>query len=87
MRWILIVNVKPGLQKGWATRYFVGQYDGSKFVLQDRMDKPRYLDYGADFSNLNTMFDFPLNTKYRTGMAWMGNTEYLDKVPTEEWKG
>jgi fructan beta-fructosidase len=88
-RWVLILNLEPGYQVGSGTRYFLGQYDGSKFVLDydEDITQARYIDYGADFTGLHTLFDFPLSPQYRTGFGWMGNLRYQSKTPTAEWKG
>src|SRR6266436_5548877 len=45
--WVLIVNVNPGgPNKGSATQYFLGGFDGNKFTSFSA--DTRWLDYGPD---------------------------------------
>ncbi len=45
--WVLFVSINPGgLNGGSATQYFIGNFDGKKFV-PNRTDT-RWLDYGTD---------------------------------------
>ncbi|MDP9046580.1 MAG: glycoside hydrolase family 32 protein [Bacteroidota bacterium] len=80
--WILIVNLNPGgPNKGSATQYFVGRFDGNKFTALDT--QTRWLDYGPDeyagviWGNTGTRKVF---------LGWMSNWLYANKVPTEKWR-
>lgn len=80
--WVLIVNVNPGGPNGGsATQYFIGQFDGNKFIEID--DKIRWMDYGPDeyagitWSNTGTRKIF---------LGWMSNWEYANNVPTKLWR-
>lgn len=80
--WTLIVNINPGgPNKGSATQYFLGQFDGKTFREVDTTT--RWIDYGPDeyagitWENVN-------NRKLFIG--WMSNWLYADKVPTEKWR-
>lgn len=81
--WVLLVSINPGGPNGGsATQYFVGQFDGHRFVPSDTAT--RWIDYGADnyagvtFSNTG---------KRRIFIGWMSNWLYADKVPTRAWRG
>ena len=80
--WILIVSINPGgPNKGSATQYFVGDFDGTTFTPLD--EKTRWLDYGPD--------DYAGITWSNTGerlifIGWMSNWNYAQVVPTEGWR-
>ncbi len=80
--WVLIVNINPGgPNKGSATQYFLGNFDGNKFVSID--SKTRWIDYGPD--------EYAGITWSNTGnrkifLGWMSNWIYANQVPTEKWR-
>lgn len=80
--WVLIVNLNPGgPNKGSATQYFIGGFDGNRFSPFDT--DIRWLDYGPDeyagvtWSNTG---------KRRIFLGWMSNWLYANLVPTETWR-
>lgn len=80
--WILIVNIgNGGPNKGSATQYFIGDFDGKEFSSLDK--KIRWMDFGPDeyagvtFSNTG---------EKRIFLGWMSNWRYANKVPTETWR-
>jgi fructan beta-fructosidase len=80
--WVLIVNINPGgPNKGSATQYFLGDFDGKKFTAQTT--DTRWLDYGPDeyagvtFSNTGDRKVF---------LGWMSNWDYAQQVPTQKWR-
>ncbi len=80
--WVLIVNLNPGgPNKGSATQYFVGQFDGHTFTATDTATK--WLDYGPD--------EYAGVTWGNTGnrrifLGWMSNWSYATRVPTSPWR-
>jgi len=80
--WVLVVNINPGgPNNGSATQYFIGQFDGNKFVPVDQATK--WLDYGPD--------EYAGVTWNNTGgrkifFGWMSNWLYATQVPTEKWR-
>ncbi len=80
--WVLIVNVNPGgPNKGSATQYFVGQFNGHAFMPADTAIK--WLDYGPD--------EYAGVTWGNTGsrrifLGWMSNWLYGTQVPTTPWR-
>lgn len=80
--WVLIVNLNPGgPNKGSATQYFIGDFDGKRF--SSRSKKIKWLDYGPD--------EYAGVTWSNTGnkrifLGWMSNWMYANEVPTETWR-
>lgn len=80
--WVLIVNLNPGgPNKGSATQYFLGNFDGNKFVSNSTDTK--WLDYGPD--------EYAGITWSNTGnrkifLGWMSNWMYANLVPSVVWR-
>jgi len=80
--WVLIVNLNPGgPNKGSATQYFLGDFDGNKFTTNNTETK--WLDYGPD--------EYAGITWSNTGnrkifLGWMSNWLYANVVPTVRWR-
>ena len=80
--WVLIVNLNPGgPNRGSATQYFLGDFDGNKFTPYDTV--ARWIDYGPD--------EYAGVTWSNTGdrkifLGWMSNWLYANVVPTETWR-
>lgn len=80
--WVLIVNLNPGgPNKGSATQYFLGDFDGHTFSALSTETK--WLDYGPD--------EYAGITWSNTGdrkifIGWMSNWDYANVVPTETWR-
>lgn len=80
--WVLIVNLNPGgPNKGSATQYFTGTFDGKKFTPNST--KTKWLDYGPD--------EYAGITWSNTGnrkifIGWMSNWQYANLVPTQAWR-
>ena len=48
-KWALIVNVNPGCYFGGsATQYFIGDFDGTRFICDSKPDVTKWLDWGKD---------------------------------------
>jgi len=80
--WVLLVSINPGgPNKGSATQYFVGHFDGNKFTPTSTQTK--WVDYGPD--------DYAGVTWGNTGkrkifLGWMSNWLYANEVPTVKWR-
>jgi len=80
--WVLLVNLNPGgPNKGSATQYFIGQFNGNKFTPVD--NNTRWLDYGPDEYAGVTWSNTP---NRRLFLGWMSNWLYATKVPTSTWR-
>jgi fructan beta-fructosidase len=87
-KWVLVVGVGDGgPAKGSATQYFVGDFDGDKFVSDNPSNKKLWVDFGADFYAAQTWSDIPREDGRRIMLAWMNNWDYADKIPTHPWRG
>jgi fructan beta-fructosidase len=87
-KWVLILGVgKGGPAKGSATQYFIGDFDGQKFVSDNPSNRTLWVDLGADFYAAQTWSDTQKKDGRRIMLAWMDNWDYADKVPTHPWRG
>ena len=80
--WVLLVSLNPGgPNKGSATQYFLGEFDGKTF--HPYSTETKWIDYGPDnyagvtWSNTRDKIFF---------MGWMSNWSYAQIVPTTTWR-
>lgn len=80
--WVLLVNIgSGGPNKGSATQYFLGDFDGKDFLPFS--DQAQWLDFGPDeyagvtWSNAGDR---------RIFIGWMSNWMYANHVPTHSWR-
>jgi len=92
-RWVLILNLNPGgPQGGSGTQYFVGDFDGTRFRLDDSFaatltaEEGVWLDWGADNYAGVTWSDVPGSDGRRIFIGWMSNWDYAQQVPTDPWR-
>ncbi|MBL4676308.1 MAG: glycoside hydrolase family 32 protein [Mucilaginibacter sp.] len=80
--WVLLVSINPGgPNKGSATQYFVGHFDGREFTPIST--KTKWIDFGPD--------DYAGVTWGNTGkrkifLGWMSNWLYANQTPTKAWR-
>jgi fructan beta-fructosidase len=80
--WVVTVSVNPGgPNKGSATQYFIGQFDGHRFEALS--DSTKWIDYGPD-SYAGVSWSNTGNRKIY--LAWMSNWLYADKIPSQGWR-
>jgi fructan beta-fructosidase len=89
-RWVLKVDVGAGGPFGGsAGMYFLGQFDGEKFIADDadlNLETPaNWLDYGKDFYAPITFANLPDDRLIWLG--WMNNWQYAAQTPTSPWRG
>ena len=82
-KWILICNINPGGPFGGsATQYFVGTFDGKRFV-NESPEATKWMDWGKDHY-ATVCFS---NTSDRTVVIpWMSNWQYCNIVPTKQFR-
>jgi len=88
-RWVLLVSLYYASPEGTRTQYFVGRFDGYRFVNDNDPGLVLWLDHGRDnyagvtWSNT----DDPLAS--RVFIGWMSNWLYAHDTPTEAegWRG
>ena len=87
-KWVLVVGIGDnGPSGGSATQYFVGEFDGTKFVDDNPPTQTLWVDYGSDFYAAQTWSNVPASDGRRIAIAWMDNWKYADKLPTSPWRG
>ena len=83
-KWALIVNVNPGCYFGGsATQYFIGDFDGTKFICDNQPNVTKWLDWGKDhyatvcFSNTGDRV---------VAVPWMSNWQYANYTPIQQFR-
>ena len=83
-KWVLVCNLNPGGPFGGsATQYFVGTFDGKRFVNESPA-VTKWMDWGKDHYAAVTWSDAPDNR--RIAIAWMSNWQYANDVPTSQYR-
>ncbi|WP_037319087.1 glycoside hydrolase family 32 protein [Salegentibacter sp. Hel_I_6] len=91
-KWVLIQSLNPGGYNGGSgTQYFVGDFDGKTFTLDESMqdldeDHPYWLDFGKDNYAGVTWANIPEEDGRHLFIGWMSNWQYANEVPTETWR-
>ena len=92
-KWVLLVSINPGgPNTGSATQYFVGDFDGSNFVLDESFNRETdkeqgfWVDYGRDNYAGVTFSNVENKDGGKLFMGWMSNWLYANEVPTENWR-
>ena len=84
-KWLLIVNIGDGGPNGGsATQYFIGDFDGSRFVPEGRPEDVHWMDYGKDHYATVTFSGAPDGR--HVALAWMSNWQYASAVPTRQYR-
>jgi fructan beta-fructosidase len=84
-KWVMLVSINPGgPNKGSATQYFTGEFDGHKFIPDDINVK--WLDWGRDDYAGVTWSDIPASDGRKLFIGWMSNWNYATVVPTRVWR-
>lgn len=84
-KWLLICNLNPGgIFGGSATQYFVGSFDGKKFI-NESPSKTKWMDWGKDHYATVTWSNAPQGRNI--ALAWMNNWDYANNLPTRQYRG
>ena len=85
-KWVLIVSIGDNdkFDFGSRTQYFIGTFDGSKFVPDDESIK--WLDFGKDNYAGVSFSDIPKEDGRRIYVGWMSNWRYANQLPTIGWR-
>lgn len=90
VKWVLLVSFNPGgIAGGSGTQYFIGDFDGRRFV-PDRLSASAdlsafdWLDYGPDYYAAVSFSNVPGDRRLTLG--WMNNWEYAEVTPTSPWR-
>jgi len=89
--WVMITSVNDGGPNGGSsTQYFLGDFDGQRFTLNEHYMQgrfPLWLDFGKDNFAGITWSGIPATDGRRIFIGWMSNWQYAQKVPTKDWRG
>lgn len=77
-KWVLIASMTAPVEDGgWNTQYFVGEFDGDKFICTQQTEKPILINGGVD-DYAGVTFQ---NTKKPVYMGWAVNWLYANQAP------
>jgi fructan beta-fructosidase len=86
-RWVLKIGTNPGhIAGGSGEQYFVGRFDGTRFVNDNPPDKSLWVDYGRDCYCEFSFTDAPRGVA-PVAVGWMSDWLYANKTPTSPWRG
>ena len=77
-KWVLINSQQTTMQ------YFVGEFDGAKFINENPADKIYRPDYGPDYYAAVT-YNLPPDQR-PVLLGWANNWSYANDIPTFPWK-
>ena len=86
-RWVMKVGLNPGGRLGGSgEQYFVGRFDGARFVNDNPASQVMWTDYGKDCYCALTFNNLPQGHR-PVMLGWMDNWQYASKLPTSPWRG
>ena len=92
-KYVLLLSINPGAPNGGSgTQYFVGDFDGKHFRLDDDFaaevtnERGVWLDHGRDNYAGVTWSGEPGRPDDRLFIGWMSNWQYAQVVPTHPWR-
>ena len=93
IKWVLFVSINPGgPNHGSSTQYFVGDFDGTNFTLDENFAQAlkEENDFWVDFGRDNYAGVTWQNAQRQNGnklfIGWMSNWDYAQEVPTNTWR-
>lgn len=82
MKWVLVVSVN------WAReQYFIGDFDGEKFIADDPDQYPLYVDQGLDYYASRVFQDYDGKDSPVYTLGWVCTWDYAPSQPSEWGKG
>jgi fructan beta-fructosidase len=85
--WALKVGLNPGApQGGSGEQYFLGEFDGTRFVASAEAGSHGWTNYGKDDYCAISFNGLPRGEK-PVLIGWMSNWQYAAKLPTSPWRG
>lgn len=88
-KWVLHISIGDNRQTdGSHAQYFIGEFDGSRFINDDASGKEvNWTDYGQDFYAAVTYSGIPQQDGRTIWLGWTSNWKYPFAGPTAPWKG
>jgi fructan beta-fructosidase len=85
VKWVLKVDNSAPIDGHAGGQYFIGQFDGEKFICDDSPARIRSLDHALDFYAVQSWNDAPAGR--HVWLAWLGCWYYGPQAPTAPWRG
>ena len=92
-KWVHLVSINPGGPNGGsATQYFIGDFDGTNFLIDPYFEKQMkinhnfWTDFGKDNYAGVTYSNWESEKKGVLFQGWMSNWQYAGIVPTTTWR-
>jgi len=85
-KWVLIISSGSKYGDFTGMQYFVGEYDGNKFIPDHPSDQAQWVDYGKDFYAAVTYNNLPEGMN-PVLVGWVNNWRYANSIPTDPWRG
>ncbi|MNM95839.1 Levanase precursor [compost metagenome] len=84
-KWVLSISVQSGAPaQGSGMQYFIGHFDGTRFINDNPGDMVLWTDFGADFYAGITWDNVPDGKRF--WVSWMNNWSYAVTIPTGDWR-
>ena len=82
MKWVLVVSVN------WAReQYFIGEFDGEKFIADEPDQYPLYVDQGLDYYASRVFQDYDSKDFPVYTLGWVCTWDYAQTQPSDWGKG
>lgn len=79
-KWVFMMSPSPYMQ------YFVGEFDGTRFINESASTKIFRPDYGPDYYAAISYNNLPINNE-PVSIGWTNNWNYAGDIPAGEWRG
>ncbi|MDF2713977.1 MAG: SacC2 [Paenibacillus sp.] len=83
-KWLLMVSDAGRVSGIQNTQYFVGHFDGTRFINDNSPETILWADFGADYYAAQSWSDTPDGR--RIWLSWMSNFGYYRETPTEAFR-
>lgn len=84
-KWTLHLSVNSS--QGPTMQYFVGTFDGNRFVNENDPTTTLWTDGGADYYAAVTWSNLAPGDERRIWIGWLNNWTYAKQIPTQPWQG
>lgn len=84
-KWTLHLSVNS--RHGQSMQYFVGTFDGTRFVNENDPTTTLWTDHGRDYYAAVTWANLAPGDERRIWIGWLSNWTYAKKTPTQPWQG
>lgn len=87
-KWVLSISTGANPKTGGSdSEYFVGTFDGNRFVSDHPAGTVLKNEFGKEMYAAMSFSDIPDEDGRRISLGWMSNWDYPFSFPTSPWKG